>query len=318
MPRSGPKGALAQWGCPDRALTHPPNPRLHAHVTLQRELAATALVLGMIYSPAVFAQDEPRVLVFSETAGFRHDSIEAGIGLVQELGEQHGFGVDATEDSSVFRAGDLDHYATVVWLNTTGDVLDDEEQQGFQRYIEAGGGYVGVHSAADTEYEWPFYGELLGGEAWFRSHPAIQEAELVVDDGVHPSSAHLPARFAFTDEWYNFRDNPRPAVNVLLTLDEDSYDPGVDGMGDHPIAWFHEPSGGRAWYTGLGHRRETYSDGAFRLHLLGGILWTGRLATSPRVDAPCTGDADGDGTVRIDELVDAVRNSLQGCPPPKP
>jgi type 1 glutamine amidotransferase len=233
---------------------------------------ALALTLALALPPAAAAQGF-RVLVFSKTVGFRHDSIPAGIALVHSLGAANGFAVEATEDSAQLTDANLDRFEAVIWLNTTGNVLANAQQAAFERYMRAGGGFVGVHSAADTEYVWPFYGTVLGGDAWFANHPAIQTATLVVEDSSHPSTAHLPPSFAFTDEWYNFQANPRPAVTVLARVDESSYDPGPGAMGDHPIAWCHRVDLGRAWYTNLGHRIETYSDPAFVPHLLGGIRW---------------------------------------------
>jgi cytochrome c len=236
-------------------------------------LLALALCL-LTCAPA--SSEDFRVLVFTKTSGFRHDSIPNGIALVQALGAAHGFRVDASEDASRFTHKGLVPYRAVIFLNTTGEVLNNRQQAAFEAYIRRGGGWVGVHSAADTEYAWPFYGTLLGGGAWFKSHPPIQAARLLVENATHPSTRHYPASFPFTDEWYNFRSNPRGRVQVLLAIDETSYDPGSDGMGDHPIAWFHFVGRGRAWYTNLGHRSETYSDPSYAQHLLGGILWARR------------------------------------------
>jgi cytochrome c len=214
------------------------------------------------------------VLVFTRTSGYRHDSIGVGVEAIVSLGAQNGFAVQQTEDPAMFSDAVLAELDVVVWLSTTADVLDDTQQAAFERYIRAGGGWVGVHAAADTEYDWPFYGELLGGGAYFESHPAIQNARLNVEDGGHVSAAHLEPSFEVTDEWYNFQANPRSVVSVILTLDESSYMPGEGAMGaDHPIAWSHELEGGRAWYTALGHRSELYSDPLFTQHLLGGIRW---------------------------------------------
>jgi type 1 glutamine amidotransferase len=236
-------------------------------------LLALALCL-LACAPA--SSEDFRVLVFTKTSGFRHDSIPNGIALVQALGAAHGFRVDASEDASRFTHKSLVPYRVVIFLNTTGEVLNNRQQAAFEAYIRGGGGWVGVHSAADTEYAWPFYGTLLGGGAWFKSHPPIQAARLLVEKANHPSTRHYPASFPFTDEWYNFRSNPRGRVQVLLAIDETSYDPGSDGMGDHPIAWFHFVGRGRAWYTNLGHRSETYGDPSYAQHLLGGILWARR------------------------------------------
>lgn len=234
--------------------------------------------------PPVHAQAaEWRVLVFSRTTGFRHDSIPAGIAAVQALGAEAGFAVDASEDPAVFTPANLAAYDAVVWLNTTGTVLDAQQKDAFAAYVAAGGGYVGVHSAADTEYDWPFYGELLAG-AWFASHPAIQSATLHVDDASHPAVAGLPANFDITDEWYNFGSNPRSDAQVLLTLDETTYAPGGGAMGaDHPIAWARSVGNGRAFYTGLGHRSETFADARMRSHLAGAIRWASGRGHEPLV-----------------------------------
>ena len=180
------------------------------------------------------ATDEPRVLVFSKTAAFRHGSIPAGVQAIRELGTANQFAVDATEDAAAFTDENLARYDAVVWLSTTGDVLDAPQQAAFERYIQAGGGYAGVHAASDTEYTWNWYGGLVG--AYFSGHPDPQSATVEVADHAHPSTKHLPARWTRSDEWYNFQSNPRGKVHVLATLDETTYTGG--GMGtDHPIAW---------------------------------------------------------------------------------
>ena len=227
---------------------------------------AAALLLFFAVTPA--AEISRRVLVFSKTAGFRHDSIPDGIAALRRLGAEQGFAVDATEDASVFDDARLAPYAAVVFLLTTGDVLDDGQQAAFQRYIEKGRGFVGVHSAADTEYDWAWYGGLIG--AYFQSHPAIQPGTIRIADPVHASTRGLPAVWNRTDEWYNFRANPRDRVHVLAVLDETTYSGGTMGS-DHPIAWCQFYDGGRAWYTALGHTSESYSEPLFLGHLLGGI-----------------------------------------------
>lgn len=228
-------------------------------------------VFSAISGERVHAQDF-RVLIFSKTAGFRHSSIPDGIDLIQNLGTANNFAVDTTEDAADFNLPNLLRYRVVVWLNTTGDVLNDSQQAAFESFIRTGRGYVGLHSATDTEYQWPWYGQLVGGNAWFANHPFIQSATLVVEDNSHPSTAHLPASGVLTDEWYNFQANPRPFVDVLVTIDESTYSGG--NMGDHPMTWCHEFDVGRSWYTALGHRSETYQQIGFQRHLLGGILWS--------------------------------------------
>jgi cytochrome c len=254
-----------------------PSRRARTRVSWLALLCVAALGLT---AAAPAAEPPWRILVFTKTAGFRHDSIPAAIAAVQQLGAANGFGVDQTEDAGAFTDANLARYRAVMFLLTTGDVLDDAQQSAFQRYIEAGGGFVGVHSAADTEHDWPWYGGLVG--TYFLSHPAIQTAQVDVADPRDPSTAGLPAVWTRTDEWYNFTSDPRPSVHVLMTLDERTYDPGPDAMGaDHPISWWHSYDGGRAWYTALGHTDATYSEPLFLAFLLGGI----RYAAAPPATA---------------------------------
>src|SRR3954469_534543 len=173
-------------------------------------LAALAVTLVTAAVPPAAAAPLTKVLVFSKTAGFRHDSIPAGIAAIRQLGSQNGFAVTATEDAAAFTTQNLAQYQAVVWLSTTGDVLNASQQTAFESYVTGGGGYVGVHAAADTEYDWPWYGGLVG--AYFQSHPAQQQATVVVEDRADPSTAHLPATWSRFDEWYNYRTNPRSAV----------------------------------------------------------------------------------------------------------
>lgn len=235
-------------------------------------VAGAAVLLGCVSGPAASqgGDDGKRVLVFSKTAGFRHDSIPEGIAAVRQLGESNGFTVDATEDAAAFTSRNLRRYDAVVFLSTTGDVLDAAQQTAFEGYIRHGGGYVGIHAAADTEYDWAFYGGLAG--AYFQSHPAIQPATVTVEDRAHPATSGLARTWNRTDEWYNYRSNPREKAHVLASLDESSYTGGTMN-GDHPIAWCQNYQGGRAFYTGGGHTKESYADPLFRRHLAGGIRY---------------------------------------------
>ena len=209
-----------------------------------------------------------RVLVFSKTAGFRHASIPDAVAALRRLGAANGFAVDATEDAAFFEDASLAPYDAVVFALTTGDVLDAPQQAALERFVRRGRGFVGIHSASDTEHGWPWYGELVG--AFFRQHPAIASAAVDVADGVHPSTRDLPARWTRVDEWYDFATNPRERVHVLATVDEATYPGGTMGP-DHPIAWCRFFDGGRSWYTAMGHTAESYADPAFLSHLLGGI-----------------------------------------------
>jgi PKD repeat protein len=240
------------------------------------------------------------VLIFSKTAAFRHSNIDEGITAIKKLGTENNFTADAIEDASLFTDAFLARYDAVIWLSTTGDVLNDAQQAAFERYIRSGRGYVGIHSAADTEYTWPWYGQLVGG--YFRNHPnGTPTATVVVEDAAKPSTSHLPARWTRTDEWYNYQGIVNPVVNgggtdvstrgltpihVLLTMDESTYAEadGTDGVDDdHPIAWCKRFDGGRMFYTGLAHTEASFLETNFLKHLLGGL----ETAAGMVVDADC-------------------------------
>ena len=211
----------------------------------------------------------PRVLVFAKTAGYHHESIAVGIPAIQKLGQENGFDVDSTTDASMFNEDTLKKYSAVVFLSTTGPLLNTHERIALERYIQAGGGYMGIHAAADAEYDWGWYNRLVG--AYFLSHPRQQEAKLIVKDKTHPSTKHLPDVWTRKDEWYNFKKLNKD-VHVLISIDEKSYEGGKNGD-DHPMAWYHDYDGGRAFYTELGHTDESYSDPLYLKHILGGIQY---------------------------------------------
>ena len=258
-------------------------------------LAATSLALAGTASPPASAADAPyNVLVFSKTAGFRHDSIPQGIQMIRDLGAANNFTVTATEDSTQFNATNLARFQAVVFDNTTGDVLDPTQQTAFENYIHAGGGYVGIHSASDTEHDWPFYGQLVG--SFFVSHPAIQQATQRVENRAFPGTSGLGQTWVRTDEWYNFLANPRPNVRVLSTLDESSYSGGTMGA-DHPFTWCQAFQGGRSFYTGNGHNQSTYSEPLFRALILGGIRYAaGRAKADCRPETGYTALYNGSTT----------------------
>ncbi|MER5220851.1 ThuA domain-containing protein [Streptomyces flaveus] len=212
------------------------------------------------------AHPDPRVLVYTRTTAYSHDSIPDGIAAIRFLGAAHGFTVYTTEDPESFDAP-LDPYAAVVFLSISGDVLTPAGRAHLAAYIEVGGGFGGVHAAACTEYDWPYYGKLLG--AGFVRHPDYQPGKLLVEDREHPATQHLPTVWEFTDEWYDFRASPRDSVRVHASADESSYDGG--GMGDdHPLVWCREQGSGRVFHTALGHASEAYTQDRQDLAVVGG------------------------------------------------
>ncbi len=239
-----------------------------------------AMALGLLAVTPLALAEQFKVLVFSKTAGWHHESIPAGVAAIQRLGQLHDFGVFWTEDANlVMNDKELAKYQAVVFLLTTGDILDAAQKAAFERYIRAGGGFVGVHSAADTEHGWPWYGRLVG--RMFQAHPANQTATLTVEEADFPGMDRFPRRFLFTEEWYQFGPPRVEGLKVLLTVDERTYRPATEWGGkpvapmgaSHPISWYQQVDGGRSFYTALGHLPATYGDERFQHHLFGGIYW---------------------------------------------
>jgi cytochrome c len=230
----------------------------------------------MLAAALVIAQQaavpELGVIVFSKTAGFRHESIANGKEMFRRLAEENAWMLDITEDANELMTK-LPTKKVVVFLSTTGDVLNDEQQKAFQAWYIRGNGYVGIHAAADTEYNWPWYGSLVG--AWFKSHPQIQQATVAIEDTRHPITKGLPMTMQRTDEWYDYKANPRGAVYVLASLDTSSYSGHTMGK-DHPIMWCHDFDGGRSFYTGFGHTAESYSEPAFVQLVTKAVYWTAK------------------------------------------
>lgn len=215
-------------------------------------------------------EEMAQILVFTKTMGYRHKSIEKGVETLKILGKENSFSITQTEDSLQFNDTNLKKYDLVLFLSTTMDVLGADQEQAFKNYINNGGNYMGIHAATDTEYDWPWYGKLVG--AYFTSHPNdpnVREAKMNVVNRQHLSTSHLSDTWERNDEWYNYK-NINPDMEVLIYLDETSYEGGTNGD-NHPIAWYHEFDGGRVFYTGGGHTEESYDEPDFQKHLVGGI-----------------------------------------------
>ncbi|PRY53443.1 ThuA domain-containing protein [Glycomyces artemisiae] len=214
--------------------------------------------------------DTPTFLVFTKTTGFRHDSIPAGVDALRAIAAELGGKVEHTEDAAVHDPVELAKFAAVVWLSASGDVLGELERAALADYVTGGGGWMGVHGASTAERSWPFYKELVG--ARFIGHPpGCTPGEIDVVAADHPSTAHLPKRWAWTDEWYSFDARPEH-VEVLLEADESTYEAGDLAMGaPHPLAWHRRLEAGRCFYTALGHDVSAYEDPAFLGHLTGGL-----------------------------------------------
>ncbi len=240
-----------------------------------KKLAAfVALIAVVLFFNSCTTKDlnTQKVLLFTKTKGYHHESIPAGIAAIQKIGKKNNFSVEVDSSSTVFTDANLKKYKAVIFLSTTGNILNSDEQVALQRYIEAGGGFVGIHAAADAEYNWAWYNKLVG--AYFKSHPGdpnVRKATVVVTDTSFIATKGLPEKWERTDEWYNYR-NINADLKVVATLDEDSYEGGENGK-NHPIAWYHDFDGGRAFYTGGGHTAESYSEPLFLQHLANGIQY---------------------------------------------
>lgn len=239
----------------------------------RKNMSALALLLAFLTFSAITASAQTlRVLVFSKTEGFRHNSIEAGKVAFLKMAAEKNFLVDFTENASLFKTSNLKRYNVVVFLNTTGDVLNDTQQQDFERYIQAGGGFVGIHAATDCEYDWPWYGRLVG--AWFLDHPMpnnIQKGKFYVADKNSFATKEMPDTFERTDEFYSFKQID-PTIHALVMLDEKSYSGGKNGD-NHPVSWYHNFDGGRSFYTNMGHTDETFQEPLFLKHLYAGLQY---------------------------------------------
>ncbi|MCB0686027.1 MAG: ThuA domain-containing protein [Saprospiraceae bacterium] len=243
------------------------------------------LILGL--SSWSIAQDQFNVLLFSKTAGFHHVSINEGVDAITALGKRHHFMVDWQESADVFNPKNLERFQVIIFLNTTGDILNEEQQKAMEEFIRSGKGFVGIHSAADTEYEWDWYTKMLG--RMFKIHPKIQTAKLRVVNGNFPGMETMPNSRIWTDEWYQYQEELSDDLNYLIRVDENTFNAKVqwgdnigEGMGDfHPMAWYHQYDGGRAYYTGLGHVPATFSDPIFLDQLAGAIWWA---ATGKGID----------------------------------
>jgi type 1 glutamine amidotransferase len=270
-----------------RIATRPASGKVTAVITPMKSLRLLTLAVATLAAALAANAEQFKALLFTKTAGWHHDSINAGVTAIQAIGKLHDFDVFWTEDASrVMNDKELAKYKVVIFLLTTGDVLNDEQQAAFERFIKAGNGFVGIHSGgADTEYDWPWFNKMVGRQ--FHIHPAVQTAVMKVEDYNFPGMDRFPKRFLETEEWYEFGAAKSDKLNVLLTVDEKTYKPEANwgtkqgkGMGAyHPMAWYQNYDGGRAFYTALGHLPATYSDANFMHHVYGGIYWaaTGNL-----------------------------------------
>lgn len=246
---------------------------------LQSFLLAALLAGGA----PVLRADTPRVLVYTRNftpdgKGFVHDNIAASGAMIRQLAATNGFQVDVSDDPRTFMPETLRQYRALIFSNSNNEAFEnDEQREAFKKFIQGGGGFVGIHSASGSERQWPYYWAVLGGK--FKRHAPLQKFEITVIDRTHPATRHLGATWPWEDEFY-YLDHLNPRIHVLLAGDltglkdnaKTNY-PGVVFGDCFPLAWCQEFDGGREFYTSLGHKVEHYRDPVFRQHILGGILW---------------------------------------------
>ncbi len=256
----------------------------------KRLLKLTFIIsICVLFSNQIIAQNQFKVLLITETAGWHHESIQNGVTAINELAATHSFEVTRQQNFRKITEESLKNFDAVIFLSTTADIFDDNEQAIFEKYIQSGKGYVGIHAASDTEYDWEWYTKLVG--RMFHIHPARQTAKLKIIDHNFPGLEHFPNTLLWTDEWYEFGEEKVENLNYLITVDETTFNPVVTwknrdsdtsgnmidrigkGMGFHPISWYHEFDGGRSFYTALGHIEKVYENQWFLDHLYGGIYY---------------------------------------------
>lgn len=244
-----------------------------------KKIVLQTLLITLLSSVTIVAQPQFKALLFTKTAGWHHQSINEGVDAIRELAKKHQFQVDWEEMAQRINDENLEQYDVIIFLSTTGDILNEEQQAAMERFIQSGKGFVGIHAASDTEYNWVWYTQLVG--RMFAHHPANQTTRVTVVDHTFPGLERVPESYLWTDEWYAFGEEKIDGLNYLLTIDESMYNiqPHWDnnkkvGMGDfHPVAWYQEFDGGRSYYNAMGHMPETFSDNMFKEMLYGGIYW---------------------------------------------
>lgn len=239
-----------------------------------------AIAVAMVCScSSLQAQKQFKALLVTNTNGWHHESLHYGVVALKELATKNFFDIEVFQDPKSFNDNFLKQFQVVIFLNTTGDIFNGEQQKVMERFIQAGKGYVGIHSASDTEYDWEWYTKLVG--RMFYIHPAVQTAKLQVLDASFPGLQDFADGKQWTDEWYEFGEEKVKDLHYVLGVDETTYNARVgwgekkgEGMGKlHPIAWYHNFDGGRSFYTALGHLPTNFSSESFLNHLYAGILW---------------------------------------------
>jgi uncharacterized protein len=233
----------------------------------------------VLYFTTMAQQKQFKALLITTTKGWHHESLHYGVVALKELAVKNYFDIELLQDPNGFTDKYVEQFQVIIFLSTTGNIFDSAQQKVMERFIQSGKGFVGIHSASDTEYDWDWYNKLVG--RMFKIHPAIQTARLNIIDDKFPGLQGFANNKLWTDEWYEFGSEKISDLKYILAVDETTYNAKVQwgenkgvGMGKlHPVAWYHNYDGGRSFYTALGHLPSIYSDAAFLNHLYAGIFW---------------------------------------------
>ena len=246
-----------------------------------KKLSSLICMLIIMVFSGIAQEKKINVLVFSKTSGFRHTSISSGLKMLSNLAQERNWILTATENPDLFTPKFLKTFDVVVFLNPSLDVLNEQQQKNFEKFMSAGKGFVGIHSAVDCEYDWPWYGQLTG--AYFKIHPRAQAGTVIFENTDHPSMVPFKGMetYRIFDEWYSFKENPRSKVHVLARLDEDSLDGATRKddkwkMGDHPLIWYQEIGNIRSFFTALGHGDEAFQTPKIKEHIGCAIDWAAK------------------------------------------
>lgn len=238
----------------------------------------TILIMLAVFLIKGHAQNDINLLSFNGDTGYKHDSKSIAEKMIEDLGIKNNWEITATSDPAIFTKPGLSDFDVIIFNNncgTDGAIFNIDEQKGIQQYIRSGGGFVGIHCAG------AIWGEIGEFQKWYEhligtrlvDHPHVQKAKLIVENKYHVCTQHLPEEWIIEDEWHRFAYNPRQSVNVLISLDENSYEGEQKMGGDHPFTWYQYYDGGRSFFTSIGHTVSIYKNDSYRKLVEGGILW---------------------------------------------
>lgn len=217
------------------------------------------------------------ILMLRHSAGFEHSYLPDAEVALKQLGQDNGWQVNTTHRCELITAENLEKLDMLIFATTGNLAFDDAQKQALLDFVRGGKAFFGIHNATDTCYDWPEYGEMLGG--YFAGHPWHQEVNVIVEDTNHPATRMLGDSFKVVDEIYTYRNWDRSTTHVLMHLDNSSVDisKGNRDDNDYALGWCHTYGQGRVMYTAFGHPDVLWHQEWFLEHIAGCIRWAGGL-----------------------------------------